>query len=52
MELTLFQIAEKTILLQKIQHLLHVFYMAMAFIFGVNEDIIQVNNDKDIKLLG
>ena len=40
MEPTLFQISEKTILPQKIQHPLHRLYMALAFIFGLNEDVI------------
>ena len=26
--------------------------MALAFIFGVNKDVIQINNDEDIEFLG
>ena len=52
MEMTIFQIGKKIILLQKIQHPLHGFQMTLVFIFGVNKDVMQVNNDKDIKLLG
>ena len=52
MEPTLFQIGKKTIFPQNIQHPLHGLYMALAAIFGVNEDVIQVNNDKNIELFG
>ena len=40
MELTLFEIGKKTIFLQKIQHPLHGFHIALTFIFGVNKDVI------------
>ena len=52
MEPTPFQIGKKTIFLQKIQHSLHGFYITLAFIFSVNKDVIQVNDDKNIELLG
>ena len=38
--------------LQKIQYLLHGLHMVRAFIFDVKKDIMQVNNDKNIELLG
>ena len=47
-----FQIGKKLIFSQKIQHLLHSVYMTLAFIFGVNKYIIQVNNNKNIEFLG
>ena len=47
-----FQIGEKPILPQKIQHPLHNFYVILAFIFGVNKDVIQVNNYKNIEFFG
>ena len=50
MELTLFQIGKKTILSQKIQYLLHGFHVTLVFIFGINEDVIQINNNKNIEL--
>ena len=52
MKLAFFQIGKKLILEQKIKYLLHGLYMTVVFIFGVNEDVIQVNNDKNIELLG
>ena len=51
MKPTVFQIGKKTILPQKIQHLLHGLYLALAFIFEINKDVIKVNNNKNIKLL-
>ena len=52
MQPRLFQIGKKTILPQKIQHPLHGLYVALAFIFDLNEDVIQVNNNKNIELFG
>ena len=49
MKPTFFQIGKKTIFLQKVWDPLDGLYVALAFIFNVNQDVIQVNNDKNIE---
>ncbi len=36
---------------QLVQHLLNGLYMLFAFVFGVDEDVIEVHYDKNVKLL-
>ena len=38
--------------LQNIQHLLHGLFVTLAWIFGIDENVIQVNNDKNIGFFG
>ena len=47
-----FQIGKKPILLQKIQHSLHGLHVALGFIFSVNQNVIQVHNNKNIEFFG
>ena len=52
MKSTLFQVDKKSMPYQNIQQPSHSLYMTLALIFDIDEDIIQINNNKNIKLLG
>ena len=47
-----FQIGKKLICPQKIQNLSDSLYVTLVLIVGVNNNVIQTNNDKNLKLLG
>ena len=49
MESTLLQIGKQAIFPQKVQYLLHGFYVTLTLILSIDEDVIQIYNDKDIK---
>ena len=50
MKLTFLQIGIQQEFAQLVKNLTYCLDMAFALIFGVDEDIIQIHNDKDIKL--
>ena len=52
MKSILLQIGKQAIFSQNIWNLLHGFYVFLAWIFGVDEDVIQIYNYKDIKVFG
>ena len=52
MKPTFFQIGEKVILPQKVPDSLNGLHVALAWIFNVNQDVIQVDNDKNIEFFG
>lgn len=52
MEMTLFQISKKLIFLKLIQNLIYGLYIWLAEVFDIDQDILQVYNHKNIKLLG
>ena len=52
MELAIFKIGKKIFFLQKIYDLSNGLYVTLVLILAINEDVIQVNNDKDIEFLG
>lgn len=47
-----FNIIKKKILFWQFQNALNSFKMTLALIFGVNQDVIWINNNKNIKLFG
>ena len=47
---TLLQIGKQVIFPQKVQHLLYGFHVTLAWILGIDEDVIQIHDDKDIEL--
>ena len=51
MKSTLFQIGIEAMFPQNVQHLSNSFYVTLAWVFGIDENIIQINNDKNVKLL-
>ena len=52
MESTLLQIGKKPVPPQNVQYPPNSFHVTLARILGIDEDIIQINNDKDIELFG
>ncbi len=50
-EIILFQVGIQQIFLSLVQNWLKSFYIVFFFIFGIDKDIIQVYNNKNIKLL-
>ena len=50
MKLTLFQIGKQAIFFQKVQYSLHGFHVTLSLIFSIDKDVIQIYNDKNIKL--
>ena len=50
MKLTFLQVSEKQELPKLLQHLLYGWDMSISVIINVNQDIIQVHNDEDVKL--
>ena len=51
MEPTLLQIGKQAIFPQNLQDLPHGFHVTLTLILSVDEDIIQIHNDKNIELL-
>ena len=45
-----FQIGKDPVPLQNFQHLLDGLYMTLAQIFNIDKNVIQINNNTDIKL--
>ena len=52
MKLIVLQIYKKYIFAQKIKYPSYSFYMTLTLVLGIDENIIQIHNDKNIKLLG
>ena len=50
MEPTVLQIGKQAVFLQKVQYPLHDFHVTLILILNVDEDVIQVYDDKDIEL--
>ena len=50
MKPTLLQIGKQAIFPQNLQDPPHCFYVTLILILSVDEDVIQIHNDKDIKL--
>ena len=50
MEPTLLQIGKQAIFPQKIQYPPHGFHVTLTLIFSVDEDVIQIHDDKNIGL--
>ena len=50
MKPTLLQISKKPIFPQKVQYPLYDIYMTLTLILSVDEDVIQIHNDKNIDL--
>ena len=50
MELTLLQIGKQAIFLQKVQYLPPGFYVTLTLILSIDDNIIQINDDKKIEL--
>ena len=51
MKSTFLQVDKKLMPPQNIQYLPYSFYVTLARILGIDEDVIQVNDDKNVKLL-
>ena len=51
METTLFEVGKKAIFPQFLKNLSDGIDVSLAWVLGVNEDVIKVNNDKDIEFL-
>ena len=52
MEITLLEIGKKAIFLQKLQNLLKCINMSLTCVLCIDEDVVQVDNDEDIQLVG
>ena len=52
MEPTLLQIDKKTLLPEILKYPTNSFYVSLARIFDIDQTVIQIYNNKDIKLLG
>ncbi len=50
-KLILFQVSIQQMLLQLIQNLSNSFYVTFSFIFGIDENVVEIYNNKDIELL-
>ena len=50
MESTLLQIGKQAIFPQKVQYPSHGFYVNLILIFSVDENVIQIHDDKDSEL--
>ena len=51
-EPTLLQIGKKIVFLEVFEYLTNGFYVSLAEIFDVDQDVVQIYNNKDIKLFG
>ena len=51
METIFLEISKKAVFLQFFKNLSNGIDMSLAWVFGVDEDVIEVNNDKNIKFL-
>ena len=49
MKTTLFQVGKQGVFSEFYEDLLDIFYIISADVFGVKQDVIEVNNDKNIK---
>ena len=49
MKITLFQVGKQTVFLKFAKNLSDSFYITLASIIGMNQNIIEVHNDKNIK---
>ena len=49
MKSTLFQVGKKLMPLQNIQHPSSGLYIALAWIFDIDKNVIQINNNKDVQ---
>ena len=52
METTLLEVGKKAVFPQFLENLSDGIDVSLAWVLGVDEDVIEVNNDKDIKFLG
>ena len=52
MKLTLFEISKWVMFLQFFENLLNVINVDLMKVLGIDKDIIKINNDKNIELLG
>ena len=52
METTLLEVGKKAVFPQFLKNPSDGIDVGLAWVFGVNEDVIEVNNDEDIKFLG
>ena len=50
MEPTLFQIGKQAIFAQKARYPPHVFHVTLPLIYSIDKNVIQINDEKDIKL--
>ena len=52
MKTTFFEVGKKTVFPQFVQHLLDSINVSLASILSINQDVIQVNNHKNVKFFG
>ena len=52
METAFFEVGKKAVFLQLLENPLNGINITLALVLGIDEDVIEVNNDKDIKFLG
>ena len=52
METTFLEFGKKAVFLQFLENPLNSINMSLAWVLGVDEDVIEVNNDENIKFLG
>ena len=52
MEPILLQIGKKNVFSEVLKYPINGFYVSLARIFGVDQDVVQIYNNKDIKLFG
>ena len=52
MKTTLFEVGKKAVFPEFLKNPLDGINVSLAWVLGVNEDVIEVNNDKDIEFLG
>ena len=52
MKSTLLQVGKKPVPPPNIQHPPHSLYVTLARILGIDKDVIQINDDENVKLLG
>ena len=52
MKMTFFEISKKTVFPQLFEELSNGPHVALTFILGVNQDVIQADNDKNIEFFG
>ena len=52
MKMAVFEIGKKAVFFQFLENQLNNIDVVLAFIFGLNQDIIQINNHKNVEFLG
>ena len=52
MEVALFQIGKKAVFLELHQELPHYIYVWLARVLGINQNVIWIDNDKNVQFLG